>query len=441
VSLLTRTPDLDVLIDAARPRWSGTVNSFDGASLSIAGLAGIGRLGDRLVVEGSGPTPLEAEIIGFDGPLLTAFAFGEAHGVAAGARVALNQHTATIRPSEAWLGSVIDWRGLRTDLSPPPQGDDEFPLTAPPPPARLRKRLGARMTTHHAIFDTFLPLCRGQRIGLFAGSGVGKSLLLASLVRRIEADVCVVGLIGERGREVRSFIEEALGEDGLARSIVVASTSDEPALAKRQCARLAMSTAEYFRARGQNVLLVLDSLTRYAEAHREIALAAGEPPSLHAFPPSTFNAIASLAERAGPGVDGEGDITAIFSVLVAGSDMDGPVADIVRGVLDGHVVLDRAIAERGRYPAINMRKSVSRSLPAAASMQENELLSRARALLSAYEEAELIIQAGLYAPGSDPRIDRAIKVFPALDKFFTEIGHETPEDRFIQLQNLLREDA
>ncbi|HXI87713.1 MAG TPA: hypothetical protein VNH64_09655, partial [Parvularculaceae bacterium] len=286
-------------------------------------------------------------------------------------------------------------------------------------------------------FDTFLPLCRGQRIGLFSGSGVGKSTLIADLAKGVEADVVVLALIGERSREVREFVEETLGEEGRRRAVVIVSTCDDPAPVKRRAAFLAMTTAEYFRDLGLHVLLLFDSITRFADAHREIGLAAGETPSLRAYPPSTTRMIAALAERAGPGVGEAGDITAIFSVLVAGSDMDEPVADMVRGILDGHVVLDRGIAERGRFPAIDIRRSVSRSLPKAASPKENALLAEGRALIAAYEEASTMIQTGLYAKGSDPTIDRAIAVWPRLDAF---TGEDSPNcgESYARLETILK---
>jgi flagellum-specific ATP synthase len=428
---------LAAALSKAAPVWFGRVVGVEGARIQIEGLGGVGRLGDRVTLHARNDARIEAEVIALSGQLLSAYAFGATRGLSAGDRAVLNKSATIARPSEDWLGCVLNWRGQRIDGSTPMRGLFALGLDAAPPAAPRRRRLGSRLATHHAAFDTFLPICRGQRVGLFAGSGVGKSMLLGSLARRVAADVCVIALIGERGREVRHFVEETLGPDGLERAVVIASTSDESALAKREGARLALTVAEYFRMTGKQVLLVFDSLTRYAEAHREIALAAGEPPSLHAFPPSTFNAIASLAERAGPGVEGEGDITAIFSVLVAGSDMEEPVADMVRGILDGHFVLDRTIAERGRYPAINIRRSVSRSLPAAASVAENALLADARSLLSAYEDAEMIIRAGLYEPGSDARIDRAIRIFPHLDAF---IGRQTdgpPEESFRLLETVL----
>ena len=249
---------------------------------------------------------------------------------------------------------------------------------------------------------------------------VGKSSLLGRFARGVTADVVVIALVGERGRELREFTERVLGPSGMARSVVVTATSDQSPLVRRMCALTAMAVAEHFRDKGLHVLLLVDSVTRFAEAHREVALAGGEDATLRGYPPSLTRAIMGLAERAGPGPEGAGDITAVFSVLVAGSDMEEPVADILRGVLDGHVILDRRIAERGRFPAIDLLRSVSRSLPEAATEKENALIGEARRLLGAYDRAELMIQAGLYAAGSDPVIDRAIKVWPLLDGFLAE---------------------
>jgi len=253
----------------------------------------------------------------------------------------------------------------------------------------------------------------------------------------VEADLTVIALIGERGRELREFAEDVLGTDGMARSIIVAATSDQSPLVRRRCAWAAMAVAEYFRDQGRQVLFLADSVTRLAEAHREVALAAGEPPSLRGYPPTTSHMIMSLAERAGPGPEGAGDITAVFSVLVAGSDMDEPVADILRGVLDGHVVMERDIAERGRYPAINLLRSVSRSLPGAATAEENRLIGETRRLLGAYDRAEMMIQAGLYAAGSDPLVDAAIRVWPAVDAFLAEAEPEGCAASFARLAQIL----
>lgn len=327
---------------------------------------------------------------------------------------------AEIAPDDSWIGRVLDPTGQPLDGRPLMRGPNVRALRAPAPAAATRRRLGARLDTGVAVFDTLLPLVRGQRIGLFAGSGVGKSSLLARFALGVEADVVVIALVGERGRELREFTETVLGPFGLARSVVVTATSDQSPLLRRMCCLSAMAVAEHFRDQGKHVLLLVDSITRFAEAHREVALAGGEAASLRGYPPSLAHAIMALAERAGPGPEGAGDITAVFSVLVAGSDMEEPVADILRGVLDGHVVLDRRIAERGRFPAIDLLRSVSRSLPEAASEDENKLIVEARRLLGAYDRAELMIQAGLYANGSDPMIDRAIKHWPALDGFLAE---------------------
>lgn len=426
------------LVENLAPRLFGRVIAVEGPRLRIGGLGGVARLGDRLRIAEVRGTPVDAEVLGAHGEEIIAYAFGSTSGLAAHDRAALKRSASFARPCAGWMGRVLNWRGETADASSVPLGERRVPLDAPPPPAAFRRPVGERLRTGHAAFDTFLPLCRGQRVGVFAGSGVGKSTLLGDLAARVDADVCVYALIGERGREVRAVVNHAQDEGFLDRTVIVASTSDEPALAKREGARLAFAAAEYFKGEGKHVLLIFDSLTRYAEAHREIALARGEPPALHAFPPSTVGALAGLVERSGPGLGGEGDITGVFSILVAGSDMDEPVADMVRGLLDGHVVLDRAIAERGRFPAINIRRSISRSLPGAASPEENDLLLEARRILAAYENAELIIRSGLYVAGSDAETDRAIALWPALDQFIARSGALSAADWFSQLGSILR---
>jgi flagellum-specific ATP synthase len=298
--------------------------------------------------------------------------------------------------------------------------------------------MGERLGTGMSLFDTMLPVVRGQRIGLFAGSGVGKSTLLANFAKGMEADVVVLALGGERGREVLEFVRSVLGPEGMARSVVVAATSDRSPLERRRCPLAAMTIAEHFRDQGKHVLFLADSITRFAEAHREVAIASGEMPALRGHPPSVAHQIMRLAERAGPGVGNAGDITAIFSVLVAGSDMDEPVADILRGVLDGHVVMDRQIAERGRYPAVDLLRSVSRSLPEAATDPENELIMKTRQLLGAYSKSETMVRAGLYRAGEDPVLDQAIRVYPELDGFLSENSTNGPEGAFQKLELLLR---
>jgi flagellum-specific ATP synthase len=254
--------------------------------------------------------------------------------------------------------------------------------------------------------------------------------------------VTVIALVGERGREVRSFVEDVVGPEAMKRTVVFAATSDQPPAAKLRAARLAMATAESFRDQGQHVLFLFDSLTRFAQAHREVALSVGETPALRAFPPSTFPTLAGLCERAGPGVDGTtGDITAVFSVLVQGSDMEEPVADTVRGILDGHIILDRAIAESGRYPAIDVGRSISRSLPDAASEIENAVLSNARSLLRRYEDGRLMVQSGLYVSGTDPILDAAVACHPKLEAFLKTDNIATIDDSFIALGQAISGDA
>jgi flagellum-specific ATP synthase len=375
-------------------------------------------IGDRVLIH-SRDTAAGGEVLRLAPGLCFVLPDASGDGMAIGDRVELLGR-ADIAPDDSWIGRIVDPAGQPLDGRPLLRGRVARALRGQAPRAATRRRLGQRLSTGSAVFDTLLPLVRGQRIGLFAGSGVGKSSLLARFARGVDADVVVIALVGERGRELREFTERVLGPVGMARSVLVTATSDQSPLMRRMCAPAAMAVAEHFRDQGLHVLLLVDSVTRFAEAHREVALAGGEEASLRGYPPSLTQAITGLAERAGPGPEGTGDITAVFSVLVAGSDMEEPVADTLRGVLDGHVVLDRRIAERGRYPAVDLLRSVSRSLPDAASADENTLIGEARHLLGVHDRAELMIQAGLYAAGSDPAIDRAIKLWPALDAFLAE---------------------
>ena len=429
---------VEKLLKTAGPRYYGVVTATDGLSLKIAGLAGHASLGDTVMVATGSGRDVRAKIVAMDGAIATGFAYGSLTGSAVGNVATLVRGGGDALPCDAWIGRIIDPFGAPMDDGTLRLGELAMPLEHPAPNAAKRKKLGARLSTGLCVMDTLLPICRGQRIGLFAGSGVGKSSLLGDIACGVECDVAVIAMIGERGREVRAFIEDTLGEKGREKSVVIASTADQSPLAKKRGAHLAMATAEYFRDQGKQVLLLFDSLTRYAEAHREIALSAGEAPSLHAFPPSTFRTIASLVERSGPGEEGQGDITAIFSVLVAGSDHNEPVADMIRGILDGHIVLERKISERGRFPAIDVSRSVSRSLPRAASEDENGLLREARAILRAYEDSETIVRAGLYAHGADAQIDRALEIWPKLDQFIGDKTENGVADSFKRLQTLMR---
>ncbi|MFQ6546812.1 FliI/YscN family ATPase [Aestuariibius sp. 2305UL40-4] len=426
----------DRLGPGARPQPVGRIVAIDPATITLEGIGSVGRIGDRLRLLSPLSDGFFAQIVRISGDRTIALPDGPSTGLRTGQRMLL-EGRAGIAPSAAWLGRVVDPFGAPLDGKPLAPGAVPLAIEGPPPPPVARRAFGDRLSTGLRAFNTFLPLVRGQRVGLFAGSGVGKSTLLGQFCRGVSADVVVVGLIGERGREVRHFAEEVLGAEGLARTVIVAATSDRPAQERRRCAFSAMAVAEYFRDQGNNVLLIVDSITRLAEAHREIATAAGESAALRGFPPSTAHTLTSLCERAGTGAGASGDITAVFSVLVAGSDMEEPVADMLRGVLDGHVVLDRSIAERGRFPAVDLSRSVSRALPGAASDDENARLMEARRRLALYEKSEMMVQAGLYTTGTDAVIDEAIASFPLIDAFLAEDEPDGIEESFTRLGSVL----
>ena len=434
-------PDIEGLsahIDALRATHCiGRVVSVRNGVIRASGLGPTARIGDQIRVVRASGAPLRGEVVQLSEDETIIFAEASLEGVSLKDRVVLKDRF-EIAPSDAWIGRVMDPFGHPMDGQPLLRGETARSLQNGPPDPATRRAFGPRMSTGMAVLNTLLPIVLGQRIGLFAGSGVGKSSLLGHLARNMEADVVVIAMIGERGRELRSFIDGVLGPQGMARSIIVAATSDQSPLARRRCAWSAMSVAEHFRDQGRNVLLLADSITRFAEAHREVAIAAGEAPVLRGFPASTAQMIMSLCERAGPGEGDQGDITALFSVLVAGSDMEEPVADILRGVLDGHIVMDRAIAERGRYPAIDLVRSVSRSLPDAATEQENALISETRAMLGLYDQFATMIKAGLYAEGSDALLDQAVRLWPELDAFLAKSEPQGIADSFAKLGLILR---
>ncbi len=408
----------------------GRIRSLSNNLVAVAGLSDVASVGHRVTFETE--PPIHGEVIGLSERQVNVLVDGSLAGLKIGQAVRHLGETG-LCPDDSWLGRVIDGEGRPLDGMPLINGSDLVELHVPPPPAAERRHLGSRLDTGYALFNTILPIVRGQRLGLFSGSGVGKSSLMAAFARDMEADIAVIALIGERGREVNQFVHRVLGKKGLARSIVVAATSDQSALARRRAAFSAMAIAEHFRNQGRHVLLMLDSITRLAEAHREIATSAGEPATMRGFPPSMVSLMAGFAERAGPGAEGQGDITGIFTVLVSGSDMEEPVADTLRGLLDGHIVLSRAIAERGRFPAVDVLQSVSRSLPEAASDEENRLILQARRLLSVYEESEIMVRSGLYQPGSNPELDHAVALYPALEDFAASRSDEGIGESFEKL--------
>lgn len=423
--------------DLSPGRDVGRVAEVVEGGVQVTGLSGRARVGDWLTLRRRGQADLCGEVGRIRSDTLSMLCDVPPEGVAVGDRVLLSRPP-VFAPGNHWIGRVVDPFGQPLDGRSLMRGGDERDVVAAPLPVTARTGLGLRLETGLAVMNTLLPLVQGQRIGLFAGSGVGKSHLLAGLARKVQADVVVIALIGERGREVNEFVTQVLGPEGMRRAVVVAATSDRPAMHRRRCALAAMTVAEHFRDQGKNVLFLADSITRLAEAHRETALRAGESPALRGFPPSVAPLITGLTERAGPGRPGDGFITAVFSVLVAGSDMDEPVADILRGVLDGHIVLSRDIAERGRFPAIDVGRSVSRALPEAASPEENTIITEARRLLGVYEASEVMVRAGLYNEGTDPELDAAVRIWPELDQFFATSVETGIAGCFDKLRVILR---
>ena len=418
-------------------QWIGRVSGVENGLVQVKGLQAFSGQGDQVEIQLRDGVVMIGEVLRLLEDKMIVLPESSPDGVALGDRVVLCAG-ATIAPNDAWIGRIIDPMGRPLDGRALPVGGLQMSLKAAPISPAQRTLLGGRLETGMATFNTLLPLAKGQRIGLFAGSGVGKSSLLAKFATGVEADVVVLALIGERGRELAEFVQNVLGPEGLARTVIVAATADQSPLLRRRCAWSAMAVAEYFRDQGKHVLLLADSVTRFAEAHREVAVATGELPTMRGYPPSLSHQLMSLCERAGPGRTTSGAITAVFSVLVAGSDMDEPVSDILRGVLDGHIVLDRAIAERGRYPAVNLLRSISRSLPAAADVAENQLIDQVRQILNLYEKSEVMIDAGLYEVGRNEALDRAIAAWPEIDAFLAMTQEQGVRQSFDKLKLILR---
>ncbi|MBX3534663.1 MAG: flagellar protein export ATPase FliI [Xanthobacteraceae bacterium] len=398
----------------------GRVAAVRGLMIEVGGPVHAMPVGARLTIETGVNGGVPCEVIGFAGENAVVMPFAAVEGVRRGCRAIVSQAGAAVRPSSAWLGRVVNAHGQPIDgKGPIKSGSSPYPFRAAPPAAHTRKRVGSPLDLGVRALNTFATTCKGQRLGIFAGSGVGKSVLLSMLARYTACDVAVIGLVGERGREVQEFLQDDLGEAGLKRSVVVVATSDEPALMRRQAALLTMAIAEYFRDEGKDVLLLMDSVTRFAMAQREIGLAGGEPPTAKGYTPTVFSELPRLLERAGPGPD-QGTITALFTVLVDGDDHNEPVADAVRGILDGHIVMERAIAERGRYPAINVLKSVSRTMPKSSDPEFYPAVMKAKQVLATYGDMEELIRLGAYRQGSSPEVDEAIRLQPALEAFLSQ---------------------
>ena len=421
-------------------RHEGRVTALEGLRIEVSGPAAALRLGASVRFgDENGP---RGELVGFEGERAILLACDPLDGLAPGASVHFTSGLDTIRPSSGWLGRVIDAFAAPLDgKGPLPSGGRPRPVRAIAPNAQSRARVDQKMALGVKAVDVFAPCARGQRLGVFAGSGVGKSTIMSMLARGADADVIVIGLIGERGREVREFIEDTLGAEGLQKSVIVTATSDEAAPRRRRAAWLTLAVAEHFRDEGKQVICFLDSVTRFAMAQREIGLAAGEPPTTRGYTPSVFAELPKLLERAGPGLtvpDGErqGHITGLFTVLVDGDDHNEPVADAVRAILDGHITLSRSIAERGRFPAVDVLKSISRLQTVLQGPREKEIASKARKMIALYSNMEELVRIGAYAKGADAEVDEAVRLWPQIEAFLQQDVHEvtTPDDALAKLE-------
>ena len=431
VDEINRLPDFDQF---------GTVSSVLGMLIEVDGIDGLLSIGDRCWIITKKTKNLMCQVIGFKNNKALVMPYGALEGISLGCKVLIDPHEPVIYPNVSWLGRVINAFGEPIDdKGPLLKGSKPCLIQNNPPEAHKRQRLGDKIDLGVRVMNSFLSLCKGQRMGIFAGSGVGKSTLLSMMARHTTADVNLIGLIGERGREAREFIEDDLGERGMERSVVVVATSDEPPLVRRQAAYLTMAVAEYFRDQNNDVLCLMDSVTRFAMAQREISLSMGEPPATRGYTPTVFAELPRLLERAGPGVTDQGTITGIFSVLVEGDDYNEPISDSVRGIIDGHVILDRAIAERGRYPAVNILKSVSRTLPDCNSNEQNKIIERAKKLVSIYEDMAELIRLGAYREGSDPKVDEAIHYYESIEGFISQRKNEytSLDDCYSNLASIL----
>lgn len=419
---------ISVASAAAAIHAAGQVSAATGLAVEIEGLNPLLAVGDRLQLYGRDPAPVTAEVVGFRAAHARAMPLGPMTGIGPGTRATLPllSRGATLPVSNGWLGRVTDPLGNPIDGKGAMLPGPARPVRAPPPGPAQRGRLGARLPLGVTVLDLFATCRAGQRLGLFAGSGVGKSTLLAMLAQQARCDVVVLAMVGERGREVREFIEDDLGP-ALSRAVVVVATSDQPPLLRREAGYAAMTVAEHFRDQGLSVLLLVDSVTRFCHALREIGLAAGEPPATRGYPSSMFAELPCLLERAGPGI-GAGSITGLFTVLVEGDDHNEPVADAVRGILDGHVVLDRSIAEAGRYPAVDVLRSLSRTVPGCLEPAENVSARAARAILATAAELADLVRLGAYKPGADPAADRALLLAPAIELLIQQGRTARPDD-------------
>ncbi len=401
---------------AARPERTGVVEAVAGLGVRVRGIDT--AVGDRVRIAPDAGSVIEAEVVAVDAVSATCMPLGALAGVGAGTRVHRTGEPPRVPTGEGLLGRVLDGNGRPLDGGGPLRSSGLVPLGNAAPSVLGRRRIDRQLGLGVRVLDTMTPVGVGQRLGLFAGSGVGKSSLLSMIARGASADVTVIALIGERGREVREFLEDDLGPEGLARSVVVVATSDQPAMARLRAAFVATRIAEDFREGGSEVLLMMDSLTRVAMAQREIGLSAGEPPATRGYPPSTFSVLASLLERAGTGPTGS--ITGLYTVLVDGDDHNEPIADAARGILDGHVVLDRRLAVRGHFPAVDVLGSVSRVMGKVTTPEKRRQAVALRRVLAARRDADDLIDIGAYVAGANPLVDAALAHGGAIERFLTQ---------------------
>jgi flagellum-specific ATP synthase len=406
---------LDGITTAARPQVAGQVNGVLGLSVAVRGLPG--RVGDLLRI-GTDAGEVAAEVVSLDGDQLTCLPLGSLDGIGAGNPVVSTGGPLRIPVGTELRGRILDGLGRPMDGGPPLQGMELVGVENVAPNALERSRVTEPLSLGVRALDTLVPAGRGQRVGIFAGSGVGKSSLLSMITRGTDAEISVICLVGERGREVREFIENDLGPEGLARSVVVVATSDQPPLVRLRACFVATRIAEWFRDRGNDVLLMMDSLTRAAMAQREVGLSAGEPPATRGYPPSVFALLPRLLERAGPGA--VGTITGLYTVLVEGDDHNEPIADSARSILDGHVVLTRKLATAGHFPSIDVLESVSRVANAVTSRPQRIAATELRRMLAAYRDIRELVEIGAYVPGTNPDADRARDLMPAINTFLRQ---------------------
>jgi flagellum-specific ATP synthase len=400
------------------PPVEGVLTRMIGLTLEAAGCQA--AVGDRCDVLASDGGRIEAEVVGFSGDRLFLMPTSDIHGVKPNARVIPRVGAEMVPVGPELLGRIVDGTGTPLDGLGPINCEARVRITGTPINPLMRQPIDAPLDVGIRAINSLLTVGRGQRIGLFAGSGVGKSVLLGMMARYTSADIIVVGLIGERGREVKEFVERILGPEGLRRSVVVATPADHPPLMRLHGAWRATAIAEYFREQGKNVLLIMDSLTRFAQAQREIGLAIGEAPATKGYPPSVFARLPQLVERAGNGASGNGSITAFYTVLTEGDDQQDPIADSARAILDGHVVLSRRIAEAGHYPAIDIEASISRVMHEIVPHEHTVSARRFKQALSTHQQNRDLIAIGAYQKGSDPRIDEAMALWPSMQKFLQQ---------------------